>query len=41
MTAFGGENPTVKITIPNARTQVIHNNTPKSGNTSQYKQYDL
>ena len=41
MTAFGGENPTVKITIPNARTQVIHNNTPKSVNTSQYKQYDL
>ena len=41
MTSFGGENPTVKITIPNVRTQVIPRNIPKSVNTSQYKQYDL
>ena len=41
MTSFGGETPTVKITIPDARTQVVPINLPKSVNTSQHKQFNI
>ena len=41
MTSFGGETPTVKITIPDAKTQVVPRNIPNSVKTSQHKQFNI